>query len=66
MKKVATIVIGCLLSITILGFLMGWWGKGLNDASIALISALLVGATLLLGVLSKKAREEKRRSPKQD
>lgn len=60
MKKIAAIVIGCLLLIAILGFLLGWWGKEFDDASVALISALLVGATLLLSFLGRIARKEDR------
>jgi len=38
----------------------GWWGEKFDDASIALISAMLVGATLVLSFLGRKARKEER------
>lgn len=59
-RKIAATVIGCLLLIAILGLLLGWWGNKFDDASFALISALLVGTSLLLNFLGKKARKENR------
>jgi len=57
MRKVAVVIIGCLLSIAILGFLMGWWGAELDDAGIALVAALLVAGTLLFGFINSSAQK---------
>lgn len=61
MRKMATIIIACVFLLGILGFLFGWLGGQLNDASIALVSAFLVFGTLLLSFLHRKKGKEKRK-----